>query len=41
MPFAPKDIPFLGPDIAELLAVLITMGISFAIMVALGYWWAR
>lgn len=41
MPFAPKDVPFLGPDIAELVAVFLTMAISFAVMVILGRWWAR
>ena len=41
MPIAPKDIPFVGPDIAELLAVGVVLFISLAIMVALGRWWTQ
>ncbi len=41
MPFAPKDIPFMGPDIAELVAVALTLVISLIIMVILGRWWAQ
>ncbi len=41
MPFGPEDIPLLGPDIAELLAVIVTLTIALAIMVALGRWWAQ
>ena len=41
LPFAPKDIPLMGPDIAELVAVMITLVISIAIMVALGRWWSQ
>ncbi len=40
-PIAPKDIPTMGPDIAELVAVGITLVISLAIMVALGRWWQQ
>ena len=31
----------MGPDIAELVAVMITLVISIAIMVALGRWWQQ
>ena len=41
LPFAPKDIPLMGPDIAELVAVMITLVITLAIMVALGRWWSQ
>jgi hypothetical protein len=40
-PFAPKDIPIMGPDIAELVAVMFVLLVSLAIMVALGRWWAN
>ena len=40
MPFDPKDFPIFAPDFAEFLAVVVTMGIAFAIMVVLGKWWA-
>jgi hypothetical protein len=40
-PIAPKDIPYMGPDIAELVAVGITLFISIGIMVALGRWWQQ
>ncbi len=40
-PIAPKDIPYMGPDIAELVAVGITLIISLIIMVALGRWWQQ
>ena len=41
MPLDPSAFPFMGPDIAELVVVIITLGISLAIMVALGRWWAQ
>ena len=41
LPYAPKDFPFMGPDIAELVAVAVTLVISLAIMVVLGRWWAQ
>ena len=41
MPFRPEDMPIFGPDIAELIAVIITLGVSIVIMVALGRWWAQ
>jgi len=40
-PIAPKDIPFMGPDIAELIMVGITLFISIGIMVAFGRWWQQ
>ena len=40
-PIAPKDIPYMGPDIAELVAVGITLIVSIGIMVALGRWWQQ
>jgi hypothetical protein len=41
LPFAPKDIPLMGPDIAELVAVMITLVITIGIMVVLGRWWQQ
>ena len=41
MPFTPKDIPFMGPDIAELVAVGLVLFIWLAVMVLLGRWWAQ
>jgi hypothetical protein len=41
MPFDVGDVGFLPPDFVEFVAVFITMGISFVILVALGQWWAR
>ena len=41
MPVDPGELPFLGPDIAELVAVFLTMAVSFIVMVVLGNWWAR
>ena len=41
MPFDVGDVGFLPPDFVEFVAVFITMAISFVILVALGYWWAR
>jgi hypothetical protein len=41
LPFGPKDIPIMGPDIAELVAVALTLVISLVIMVLLGRWWAE
>ena len=41
MPFDVSDVPFLSADAVEFVAVFITMGISFLIMVVLGKWWAR
>jgi hypothetical protein len=41
MPWAPKDIPIMGPDIAELVAVMLVLLICIGIMVALGRWWAQ
>lgn len=41
MPLTPKDIPLMGPDIAELVAVAITLVISLGIMVILGRWWTQ
>ncbi|MGB2695947.1 MAG: hypothetical protein WBD55_12295 [Dehalococcoidia bacterium] len=38
MPFDP-DATFLPADFLEFIAVFITMGIAFVILVALGYWW--
>jgi hypothetical protein len=40
-PFGVDDVPFLSSDAVEFAAVLITMAISFAVMIALGYWWQR
>jgi len=40
MPFEPKDF-ILAPDFVEFLAVFITMGITFIVLVLLGNWWAR
>ena len=39
--FAPKDIPLMGPDIAELVAVGVVLVISLGIMVILGRWWSQ
>jgi hypothetical protein len=41
MPFDVTDVGFLAPDFVEFLAVFIVMGFTFAILVALGQWWAR
>jgi hypothetical protein len=41
MPFDVKNFPLLGPDIAELVAVALTLAFSFAVMVVLGYWWSK
>ena len=41
MPFDPADVPVFAPDFVELLAVFVTMAISFIVMAALGTWWAR
>jgi hypothetical protein len=40
-PIAPKDIPYMGPDIAELIAVGIALVLSIGIMVVLGRWWQQ
>ena len=40
MPFDPGD-TFLPADFLEFIAVFVVMIISFAVMVILGYWWAR
>ncbi len=32
---------YVGKDYEELIFVLVTMAISFGIMVALGAWWSR
>lgn len=32
---------YVGKDYEELIFVLVTMAISFAIMVVLGAWWSR
>jgi hypothetical protein len=40
MPFEPHDF-ILAPDFVEFLAVFITMGITFAVLIALGNWWAK
>ena len=41
MPLDVKDVPIFAPDFVEFLAVFLTMAISFAVMVVLGYWWSR
>ena len=41
MPFEPSQFPFMGPDITELVAVLVALAVSFAAMVALGRWWSE
>jgi len=41
VPFTAEQIPLLGPDIAELLSVFVTIVISVVIMVLLGRWWAQ
>jgi hypothetical protein len=41
MPFDVGDVPFISADFLEFIAVFIIMGICFALMVALGQWWAR
>ena len=41
VPFDPSEFPFMGPDITELLAVLLALAFSFAVMVALGRWWSQ
>jgi len=41
VPLDPKDLPIFAPDFVELLAVFVTMGVSFIVMVVLGQWWAR
>jgi hypothetical protein len=40
VPFEPHDF-ILAPDFVEFLAVFITMGITFAVLTALGNWWAK
>jgi hypothetical protein len=40
-PFDVDDIAFMSGDALELAVVFIAMAISFAVMVALGYWWQR
>ena len=32
---------YVGKDYEELFFVIVTMGISFALMVAFGAWWSR
>ncbi len=41
MPFDVGDLGFLAPDFVEFLAVFVTMTITFIVLIALGYWWAR
>ena len=41
MPWDVGDVGFIAPDFVEFLAAFITMMIAFAILVALGQWWAR
>ena len=41
MPFDVKNFPILGPDIAELFAVALTLVFSLAVMVVLGRWWSK
>ena len=41
MPFDVKNFPILGPDIAELFAVFVTLAVSLAVMVVLGRWWSK
>jgi len=41
LPMAPKDIPLMGPDIAELVAVGLALAITLIIMVVLGQWWQQ
>ena len=33
--------PVVGKDYEELIAVVVTMAISFGLMVAFGAWWSR
>jgi len=40
-PFDVDDLTFLSSDAVELGVVFVAMAISFAVMVALGYWWQR
>jgi len=40
-PFDVDDLTFLSSDGLEFAVVLVAMAISFAVMVALGYWWQR
>jgi hypothetical protein len=41
MPFDVKNFPLLGPDIAELVAVALTLAFSLTVMVVLGRWWSK
>jgi hypothetical protein len=41
VPIDPNAIPVLGPDMGELVFVIITLAVSIGIMVALGRWWAQ
>jgi hypothetical protein len=41
MPFDVKNFPLLGPDIAELVAVALTLAFSLTVMVLLGRWWSK
>ncbi len=41
MPFDVGDLGFLPPDAVEFVAVFLTMTITFVVLIALGYWWAR
>jgi hypothetical protein len=41
MPLDPSEIPGMGPDIAELVAVFFTIAVSMAILIGLGRWWAN
>ena len=41
MPFDVGDLGFLPPDAVEFVAGFVTMGITFAVLIAMGYWWAR
>ena len=41
MPFDVGDLGFLPPDAVEFVAVFVTMGLTYAVLIALGYWWAR
>jgi len=41
MPLEPKDFPIFAPDFVEFLAAFTAMGVAFAILIVLGYWWQR
>ncbi len=41
MPFDVGDLGFLSPDAVEFVVGFLTMAITFAVLIALGYWWAR